>query len=89
MAEQSADDLKGNIFIDEAHPNRMSELMGCEVREMLMAISDLATRRPFIELPTKCGLKVGLRAYPKTCETMKAKTSGGAKYATNPAMESQ
>jgi hypothetical protein len=30
-----------------------------------------------------------LRAYPKTCGTMKAKTSGGAKYATNAALESQ
>ena len=42
MAEQAADDLKGHIFIDEAHSNGVPELMCREVVEVLMASSDLA-----------------------------------------------
>jgi hypothetical protein len=61
MAQQAADDLKGHIFVDETHPNGVSELMRREVVEMLMAISNLALQRPFVELPAKSRLEVGLR----------------------------
>jgi len=59
MAEQSADNLKRYICIDEAHPNGMSELMRREVVEMLIAISNLALERPFVQLPAKSSLEVG------------------------------
>lgn len=49
-----------DVFIDESHPNGMPKLMRREVIEMLMAISDLVTSCPLVELPAKRCMEVGL-----------------------------
>ena len=60
MAQQSADNLKWHVLIDEAHSNRMAKLMCGEVVEVLIVISDLTLRRPDVQLPAKGSLEVGL-----------------------------
>src|SRR2546425_8609133 len=63
MAQQSADDLKWHILINEAHPNRMAKLVRSEVVKLLTSVFDFVLQRPGVQMVAKRFLVVGFRLH--------------------------
>src|SRR5581483_130097 len=60
MAEQTTDDFKRNIIIDEAHPQGMPKLMGLKSPNRSIPIPNILVNRPFVNDSGKITLLKGL-----------------------------
>src|SRR6266568_3382030 len=79
MAKKTPDYFQGDIIIDEAHPHRVPELMGLQVVQTTVTISDVLCEcpsvQPIAEGQSEKGQWLTASSFERTCEQVRTLVS--------------